>query len=380
MRLTIERDPLLKALGHVGSVVAGGKNVIPILANLMLQAEGGELRLVGSDLNVENAERVPCDVKADGSLTVPASLFADLVRNLSPGADIELRAEPDKHRLAVVCGRTKASLPTLPAGDFPTLGAPVGSKGGQIPAADLARLLDKVRFAAGSEATRYYLMGVHLVVVTVDGELRLRGVATDGHRLALAEIPAPASFAAFPSIIVPSKTADEIRKLIDGAEYVELQADGAKIRVIADQALLTSKLIEGNYPDYERVIPTEHPHQLQLDVTDLLAGLKRTMIAADGKSKSLRLEIAPAAVAGADDDQARLGGRSMEAGEVQETLACSFSGPAMTLGFNGRYLVDIVNRTDGENLHLQIGGTADPILIRDPADARVRFVLMPQRA
>src|SRR5215469_10382601 len=223
MKLTIERAALLKALGHVQSVVER-RNTIPILSNVLLSANDGRVGFSATDLDMEIADSSPAQVDGGGQITAPAHTLYEIVRKLPEGADVSLSYTGDDPRLQVQAGRSRFNLPVLPAGDFPMMSSDGLSDPIGVDTNDLVRLIDKTRFAISTEETRYYLNGLYLHVVVEDGASRLRAVATDGRRLALAEMPAPEGFAGLPGVIVPRKTINEARRLLDDAgESIEMQ-------------------------------------------------------------------------------------------------------------------------------------------------------------
>src|SRR3990170_90224 len=266
MRVTIERSALLKSLNHVQSVVER-RNTIPILSNVLINAAAGAVRLTATDLDIEVIDEVPADVAQAGATTVPAHMIHDIIRKLPDGAQVEIEQGPDEGRLAVLSGRSRFSLQALPPSDFPDLAAGEFSHRFTLPAADLKFLIDKARFAISTEETRYYLNGIYLHHVEAGGTARLRAVATDGHRLAQVEVEAPEGSAGMPGIIVPRKTVLELVKLIEDTEAgMEVALSASKIRFLAASLTLTSKLIDGTFPDYERVIPKHNDKQLEVDI------------------------------------------------------------------------------------------------------------------
>ena len=266
MKLTIERGDLLNALSHVQNVVER-RNTIPILSNVLLQAVNGELKLTATDLDIEAVDSADASVTREGAVTAPAGTLFDVVRKLPAGSEVELEVQPEGQRLAITAGRSHFELPTLPASDFQTMSSDDTPTKFSLGAKDFARLIDKTRFAISTEETRYYLNGVYLHAAQTDeGQAVLRTVATDGHRLALAELPAPAGAENLEGIIVPRKAVAEARRLIDGVDDdIEIEVSDTKIVVRAGRAVLTSKLIDGSFPDYGRVIPKGNDRKLTID-------------------------------------------------------------------------------------------------------------------
>ena len=289
MKLTIERAALIKALGHVQSVVER-RNTIPILSNVLLSADKGGLAFSATDLDMEIVDETNAEVSGSGQITAPAHTLYEIVRKLPEGADVELKFQGEDPRLAVTAGRSKFNLPVLPAGDFPVMSSDGLSNRMTVDTEALIRLIDKTRFAISTEETRYYLNGLYVHSVMEDGEAKLRCVATDGHRLALAEMPAPEGSLGLPGVIVPRKTIAEARRLLeDAGETVELQISTAKVRFEFGRAALTSKVIDGAFPDYARVIPKENNRVVTIDTALFASAVDRVATISAEKSRSVKL-------------------------------------------------------------------------------------------
>jgi DNA polymerase-3 subunit beta len=372
MKLTIERAALLKALGHVQSAVER-RNTIPILSNVLLSAERDRLTFSATDLDMEIVDEAFAQVDQPGQITAPAHTLYEIVRKLPEGADVSLTFSGEDPRLLVQAGRSRFSLPVLPAGDFPIMSAE--GLGGRlsVDVNDLIRLIDKTRFAISAEETRYYLNGLYLHTVTTDdGASKLRAVATDGSRLALAEMPAPEGAAGAPGVIVPRKTVGEARRLLDDAgETVDLAISPQKVRFELNGAALTSKVIDGNFPDYGRVIPKDNNRIVRVDAKLFAQAVDRVATISAEKSRSVRMAI--------ESGRVILTVRNMEAGQAVEELEIDYDGEAFELSFNARYLLDITDQISGEAAELRFGGPNDPALVLDPADPDVRYILMPLR-
>jgi len=371
MKLSIERAALMKALGHVQSVVER-RNTIPILSNVLLSAESGAVAFSATDLDMEIVDEARAEVATAGQITAPAQVLYEIVRKLPEGAEVELKFAGDDPRLSVAAGRSRFYLPVLPAGDFPVM-SPDGLSGRiSIEPGDLARLIDKTRFAISTEETRYYLNGLYLHTVNEGGEQRLRAVATDGHRLALAEMPAPEGAAGLPGVIVPRKTVQEARRLLeDATEAVDLQVSPAKIRFEFGRASLTSKVIDGSFPDYGRVIPRDNQKVVSIDNALFAAAVDRVATISAEKSRSVKMAIEPGRIV--------LTVRNMEAGQAVEEVEVDYDGESFEIGFNARYLLDIAGQIQGENAEFRFADPASPTLVLDPVDRGVQYVLMPLR-
>jgi DNA polymerase-3 subunit beta len=373
MKLTIERSTLMKALGHVQSVVER-RNTIPILSNVLLSADGkGAVTFSATDLDMEIVDETAAQVSSPGQITAPAHTLYEIVRKLPEGAEVELRCAGEDPRLSVSAGRSRFNLPVLPAGDFPVMSSDGLSGRVTVGAEALARLIDKTRFAISTEETRYYLNGLYLHTVMEDGEARLRAVATDGHRLALAEMPAPEGSVGLPGVIVPRKTIQEARRLLeDAGEDVELQISQAKVRFeFGRAAALTSKVIDGSFPDYGRVIPKDNQKVVTVDNGLFAQAVDRVATISAEKSRSVKLAIEPGKLV--------LTVRNMEAGQAVEELEIDYDGDAFEIGFNARYLLDVAGQIEGEIAEFRFADPASPTLVLDPTDRGVQYVLMPLR-
>ena len=369
MKLTIERGNFLKTLGHVQSVVER-RNTIPILSNVQIEAEGGIVSLTATDLDLSIVEKTEADVKNGGAITVPAHTMFDIVRKLPDGAQIDLNLSDD-NRLQVKAGRSDFNLAGLPKEDFPVMSEGDMPHTFKLSAENLKKLMDKTRFAISTEETRYYLNGIYLHVVEDKSEL-LRAVSTDGHRMARVEIPAPKGAKGMPGVIIPRKTVGELRKLIEEFDGdVEIALSDTKIKFSFDSTVLTSKLIDGTFPDYKRVIPTSNEKKLEVDGHVLAEAVDRVSTISTERTRSVKLAIKKNAIV--------LSVNSPESGTATEEVSVSYDADPMEIGFNARYLLDILNQVEGDSVHMELSDSASPTLIRDSGDADALYVLMPMR-
>lgn len=372
MQLIIERGALLKALGHVQNVVER-RNTIPILSNVLLSADGSQVSFSATDLDMEIVDSAEAIVAVPGQITAPAHTLYEIVRKLPDGADVELRYQAgDDPRLTVQAGRSRFALPVLPAGDFPVMSGDHDGATYALLKEDLKRLIDKTRFAVSTEETRYYLNGLFLHTLTEDGSGYLRAVATDGHRLALAEMPAPDGSMGSAGVIIPRKTIDQARRLLDdGTGYVELTVSPAKIRFNFGTAALTSKIIDGSFPDYGRVIPKNNDKLMRIDTGILSRAVDRVSTISAEKSRSVKMAIEPGRLT--------LTVRNIEAGQAVEEAEIDYDSDALEIGFNARYILDVMGQIAGEQVELRLNDAASPTLVLDTADQGVQYVLMPLR-
>ncbi len=371
MRLTIERSALLKALNHVQSVVER-RNTIPILSNVLMSAQGDTLKLTATDLDIEIAESAPAEVERAGQTTAPASYLYDFVRKLPEGAPVKLDVSGDDPRLFISAGKSRLHLPILPAGDFPSMPSDGFETRFEIDPTELGRLIDKTRFAISTEETRYYLNGIFFHTVAQGGAAVLRAVATDGHRLALADADAPKGAQGMPGVIVPRKTINELKRLLDdAADLVEIAVSSQKIRFALGDAVLTSKLIDGSFPEYARVIPKGNSKKLVLDNKSFAEAVDRVATVSAERSRSVRLAI--------EKDKVTLTVNNPDAGVATEDLPAEYADDSMEIGFNARYLLDIAGQVEGQNAVFELADSGSPTLVRDEADEKALYVLMPLR-
>ncbi|MDB5439912.1 MAG: polymerase subunit beta [Caulobacteraceae bacterium] len=371
MKLTIERAALLRALSHVQSVVER-RNTIPILSNVLLSAGRERVSFSATDLDMEILDECEAHVDQPGAITAPAHTLYEIVRKLPEGADVALTFNGEDPRLTVQAGRSRFNLPVLPSGDFPVMSSDGLSERVGVDRADLIRLIDKTRFAISSEETRYYLNGLYLHTVMEDGVALLRAVATDGHRLALAQMPAPEGCVGLPGVIVPRKTVGEARRLLDDAgATVDFQISPQKVKFEFGAAALTSKVIDGSFPDYARVIPRDNPRSMMVDNSLFAAAVDRVATISAERSRSVKMAV--------EAGRITLTVRNMEAGQGVEELEVDYDGEPFEIGFNARYLLDVTGQIAGEMAEFRFADPASPTLVLDPADAAVKYVLMPLR-
>ena len=370
MRLTIERSALLKALNHVQSVVER-RNTIPILSNVLVSAQGDSLKLTATDLDIEISESAPAEVERGGQTTAPANYLYDFVRKLPDGSAVKLDVSGDDPRLFISAGKSRLHLPILPAGDFPSMPSDGFETRFEVEPTELSRLIDKTRFAISTEETRYYLNGIFFHAVDQDGA-KLRAGATDGHRLALADANAPKGAQGMPGVIVPRKTINELKRLLDdAADMVEIAVSPQKIRFALGDAVLTSKLIDGSFPEYARVIPKNNAKKLKIDNKSFREAVDRVSTVSAERSRSVRLAL--------EKDKVTLTVNNPDAGVATEDLAADYRDDSMEIGFNARYLLDVADQIEGSEAVFELADSGSPTLVRDEADENAIYVLMPLR-
>lgn len=370
MKITLERAALLKSLSHVQSVVEK-RNTIPILANVLIRAEGEEISFSATDMEIEVNETVSGEVAKSGAITAPAHTLYEIVRKLPDGSQVELNAGA-AGQLVLSSGRSQFKLGCLPVEDFPKMPDDDYKNSFSIGAEELRILIDSTRFAISMEETRYYLNGIYLHATEADGVDVLRAVATDGHRLARLEMPAPDGSKGVSGIIIPRKTVGEVRKLVDEiSSPVEISLSDSKVRFTFENVVIASKLIDGTFPDYERVIPDGNDHILLTEADAFAAAVDRVATISSEKSRAVKLSLAPG--------QMVLTANAPEAGSASEELEVNYDGPTMDIGFNARYLLDVLQQIKGEGVRFALADSSAPAVVQDTADSTALYVLMPMR-
>ena len=371
MKFIIERSKLLPSLAHVQSVVER-RNTIPILSNVLLRADNGKLSLSATDMDLEIVESVPAEIAKPGATTAPAHTLYDIVRKLQDGSNVEFETNPDSGVLSVRGGRSNFRLGCLPTDDFPQMAGSAMPVSFSLGAADLRTLIDRARFAISTEETRYYLNGIYLHA-TKSGDVDvLRAVATDGHRLARVEVPLPDGAAGMPGVIVPRKTVQELRKLLEETDQgVRVELSDTKIRFDMGEGVLTSKLIDGTFPEYDRVIPSGNDKIMEVDTKLFAEAVDRVSTISTEKSRAVKLAVEHGALT--------LSATSPENGTALEELEVGYSSTPLEIGFNSRYLLDITQQIEGDGVQFIMADSGSPTILRDSGDHSALYVLMPMR-
>ena len=371
MKLSIERATLLKALAQAQSVVER-RNTIPILANVLIEAEGAHVSFRATDLDIEVVDHAPAMVERAGATTVSAVMLHEIVRKLPDGALVHLTEDSAAGRLTITAGRSTFSLATLPKEDFPVMATSEYSSNFSAKAPELRRLFDKAKFAISTEETRYYLNGVYMHVSQGETGKVLRCVATDGHRLARIDAPLPEGADGMPGVIVPRKTVGELRKLLeDDGAMIAVSVSETKVRFATPAITLTSKVIDGTFPDYTRVIPTGNTRKLEVDASEFAKAVDRVATVSSERSRAVKLSL--------DEDRLVLSVNSPDSGAAEEELAVAYGDERLEIGFNAKYLLEIAGQVDRENAVFLFNSAADPTLMREGNDMSAVYVVMPMR-
>ena len=373
MKFKADRATLLKALAHIQSV-AEKRNTIPILANVLIAVRDGKLSFTATDMEIAVVEEVGAAVSRNGATTAPAATLYEIVRKLPEGADVELDHPGGDAQLALRSGRYATSLVVLPVEDFPSMTAGSLPHRFHVTAQQLRGLIDRTRFAISTEETRYYLNGIYLHAADSDGTKVLRAVATDGHRLARVEEPLPEGAGSMPGVIIPRKTVAELRKLLDEASgEVEVALSDTRVQFAIGQVTLTSKLIDGTFPEYERVIPRDNDKVLRVGKKDFADAVARVAAISSERSRPVKLSLAR--------DLLVLSAASPEQGTATEEMEAdriTYEAGPLEIGFQARYLNDITDQIENQ-VEFRFSDGAAPTVVRDAADPTALYVLMPMR-
>ncbi|MFT4716634.1 MAG: DNA polymerase-3 subunit beta [Paracoccaceae bacterium] len=371
MKVSIERSVLLKAMSQAQSVVER-RNTIPILANVLIEAEGNAVSFRATDLDIEVVDKALANVERAGASTVGAHTLHEIVRKLPDGSSVELTDDGASGRLEIRAGRSSFSLATLPKEDFPVMANSEYSCNFTAAAPVLRRLFDKSKFAISTEETRYYLNGVYMHASDGASGKVLRCVATDGHRLARIDADLPDGAADMPGVIVPRKTVGELRKLLEDDDMqIAVSVSETKIRFATPEIMLTSKVIDGTFPDYTRVIPAGNTRRLEVDAAEFAKAVDRVSTVSSERSRAVKLSL--------DEDRLVLSVNAPDSGAAEEELAVAYSDERLDIGFNAKYLLEIASQVDRENAVFMFNSSGDPTLMREGNDESAVYVVMPMR-
>jgi len=371
MKFVIERAILLKTLNHVQSIVEK-RNTIPVLSNVRIEALGDGISFKATDMDTEITEIVDAKIVETGATTAPAHMLYDIVRKLSDGSEIEITFPDDKGQLSIASGRSRFALSTIGVEDFPVISGDKLPINFSFAREELKDVIDRTQFAVSTEETRYYLNGLYVHAKNEGATKVLRVVATDGHRLACVESPLPKGAEKISGVIIPRKTISEVRKLLDDtkAENIEISLSDNKVRFALEDVTLTSKLIDGTYPDYERVIPTDNDKLLELKVKDLANAVDRVSVVAE-RTRAIKMIT--------EENKVIVTTSSPDLGSALDELEAKYDNESLEIGYNFRYLLDILAEIKGENVQISFADASSPSVIHDTSDASAIYVLMPMR-
>ena len=374
MEFKINSSDLLKALSHIHGIVEV-RHTLPILSNIILKAKDNELTLSSTNLDIYCADKIKAEVSIAGEISVSAVTFFEIVKRLPSGSEVVMTMEDGENEIILKCGRSKFNLSTLKTDDFPIISDNDLSTNFVLSADELIRIIDKTKFAVSNEETRYYLNGIFLHKADRNSIQFLRAVATDGHRLAQYDIPLPQGAEEITGIIIPKKTIFELRKVLDDANGdVSISLNENKIKFTFNDLKIISKVIDGTFPDYTKVIPQNNNKNFKTNNNELKNAIDRVSAVAaneESKSKAIKLSL--------EDNKLNLSVESQSKGSANEIIDISYDGDKVDIGFNSKYIIDICNEVDGEEVDISLLDSVSPAIILDKTDENLFFVLMPMR-
>ena len=374
MEFKINSSDLLKALSHIHGIVEV-RHTLPILSNIILKAKDNELTLSSTNLDIYCADKIKANVSIAGEISVSAVTFFEIVKRLPSGSEVVMTMEEGENEIILKCGRSKFNLSTLKTDDFPIISDNDLSTNFVLSADELIRIIDKTKFAVSNEETRYYLNGIFFHKADRNSIQFLRAVATDGHRLAQYDIPLPQGAEEITGIIIPKKTIFELRKVLDDANGdVSISLNENKIKFTFNDLKIISKVIDGTFPDYTKVIPQNNNKNFKTNNNELKNAIDRVSAVAaneESKSKAIKLSL--------DDNKLNLSVESQSKGSANEIIDISYDGDKVDIGFNSKYIIDICNEVDGEEVNISLLDSVSPAIILDKTDENLFFVLMPMR-
>ncbi len=371
MKLIIERASLLVAMSHVQNAVEK-RNTIPILSNVLLTAEDGFLCLTATDLDLSIVEKIKGEIIDEGSTTTPAHLLYEIIRKLPEGSQVEIESAEKNSKIIIKTGRSRFSLPCLPREDYPVIDNDKLPVNFNINSKDFKKLIDKTKFAMSHEETRYYLNGIYLHSFKENSQTYLRAVATDGHRLALSQTILPSGAEKMSNIIIPRKAISELHRLIDQKDIdIEINISESQVQFNISDIILSTKLIDGTFPDYQRVIPEGNDKIIEINRNQLSDAVDRVSTISTEKSRAIKLNF--------DSKVIKVSASSPDAGSAIEEFEVSYNGDNIEIGFNSRYLLDILYQISSEVTTFDLADSVSPAVIKDLDNDNSIYVLMPMR-
>ena len=374
MEFKINSTDLLKALSHIHGIVEV-RHTLPILSNIILEAKDDKLILSSTNLDIYCSDKIKAEVLQSGEVSVSAVTFFEIIKRLPSGSEVLMTMEEGENEIRLTCGRSKFNLSTLKTDDFPIISDSDLSTNFVLSADELIRIIDKTKFAVSNEETRYYLNGIFLHKAERNSIQFLRAVATDGHRLAQYDIPLPQGAEDITGIIIPKKTIYELRKVLDDANGdVSVSLNENKIKFSFNDLKVVSKVIDGTFPDYTKVIPQKNDKNFKTNNNDLKNAIDRvSAVAANEESKSKAIKFC------IENNSLSLSVESQSKGSANEMIDVNYSGDKVDIGFNSKYIIDICNEVDGDEISISLSDSISPAIILDKTDENLFFVLMPMR-
>ena len=373
MKLTIAKIDFVKSLASVENIVEG-KTTIPILSNVLLEAKQGRLCLSATDMDMMISDKVKVkNIDIEGSTSVPAHILYNVIKELNEDKPIELSYDESNKKLHLSSFKSKFTFSCLPKDEFPILSTENYKISFLLSSNVLKEMIDQTYFAISSEESRYYLNGIFFHTVKLNNKFFLRSIATDGHRLAQSQTIAPTAANNIFNTIIPKKLIFELRKLIDDVETdIKIDLTERKIRFSFNETIIVSKLIDGKFPDYEKVIPKDTKNSFFIDRKSFLESINRISTISSDKSKAIKLNL--------NKNKLTISANNLEeGGSGIEEIEISYNGPSLDIGFNGSYLKEIINQLNSKEITILFSDSTAPTIIKDESKSETLYVLMPMR-
>ncbi len=372
MQLTVERSVFLRALGHIQGLVEK-RGTIQILSNVLIDASGDDLSLTATDMGLSVVEKLAAVIGEKGATTVAAHTLYEIVRKLPDGCEIALHEDPAAAgRMQLKSGRSRFTLPSLPVDEFPVMSGKESAQSFTMKTDDLRGLIDQTRFAMSTEETRHYLNGIYFHTTNGQKDRLLKAVATDGHRLARAHIACPSGAEEIPGVIVPRKAVNELYKILEDSQgEVAITLSESKAIFSLERIVLTSKLVDGQFPEYERVIPQENDKSMTVDRRVFSEAVDRVRTVSDERSQAVKMTLGKGVLT--------LSVSSPDSGDAVEEIEIEYTADALDIGFNSQYLLDIADQLNDDVIRFDLADSSAPALMRGAQDDGALYVLMPMR-
>lgn len=370
MKFTVEKINLFKSLSHVQSIVEK-KNTLPILSNILIEAKDNSLILSATDMDISITDKINCNIVEEGSTTVSAQTLYDIIRKLPESNEIEIISNDGKI-ITLRSGKSKFSLGCLPKEDFPIIEIGDLENEINIDSQNFLKLLDKTRFAVSNEETRYFLNGIYFHKKKQDNLNLLSIVATDGHRLAKFDYDFKNDELEIPGVIIPKKTVTELYKLLSDFEgNIKINLNSNKIVFFIGNSVLISKLIDGTFPDYNRVIPKDNNNLLKINRTSFSLAVDRVSTITSEKSPVIKFKILKNLI--------NMSSVNSENGTATEDIVSNYNGNEIEIGFNSKYILEMLNNLEDEEITLNFRDSSSPVTAKEDSNPDLIYVLMPMR-
>jgi len=371
MKFIVTQPIIFKTLSHLQSIV-NKKNILPILSNILIEAEQNSLTLSSTDMDISIKETINCNIIEEGSTTLNAQIMFDIIKKLPENSEVEFISNDGK-LLTIRSNVSKFSLSCLPKDEFPIIETETSnSKRLKVKAETIFTLIDKTKFAISNEETRYFLNGLYFNVSSKDQTSILTFVGTDGHRLATSSAETNQFNIEVPGVIIPKKTINELSKLLsENSSDLEIDISSNKVIFYIDNLILISKLIDGNFPDYNRVIPNNNNHDLIINRLNLLSAVDRVSTIANEKSPSIKFKLLKNLI--------NLSSINNENSTATEDIETNYDGNEIEIGFNSKYIMDILDNLEGEEIKISFNDNSTPIIAQEQSSSNITYVLMPMR-